>query len=71
MAFDFYCEAGKLWDRLERYGKIIGYKRPGDAAKYNIYLKQGLITILCKNQEKQMTLDSFLYLWLRSFDNRI
>lgn len=63
--FDYYKERENVWKRLQKSSTIIGYIRHGDAQKYDIYLRDGLIIIVDdKNAIKEMTIDTFLYLWL-------
>lgn len=63
--FDYYKERERLWKKLEKSGAIIGYSRHGDAQKYNIHLRDGLIIAVDDNNSfKEMTIDTFLYLWL-------
>lgn len=63
--FDYYKERENVWKRLQKSNAIISYIRHGDAQKYDIYLRDGLIIIVYdKNAIKEMTIDTFLYLWL-------
>lgn len=63
--FDYYKERENVWNRLQKSGVIIDYARHGDAQKYDIYLRDGLIIVVDDNNAiKEMTIDTFLYLWL-------
>lgn len=65
MKFDYNAERDRVWNRLQKKGSISNYKRQEDPQKYNISLRNGLIIITDKsNATKEMTIDSFLYLWL-------
>lgn len=65
--FDFNKERERLWTKLEKSGAVIDYKRPNDAKKYDIHLRDGLIVIVNEdNTTTELTIDSFLYLWLES-----
>lgn len=65
MKFDYNAERDRVWNRLQKKGSISNYKRQEDSQKYNISLRNGLITITDKsNATEEMTIDSFLYLWL-------
>ena len=41
--FDYYKERENVWKRLQKSGVIIDYARHGDAQKYDIHLRDGLI----------------------------
>lgn len=63
--FDYYKERENVWKRLQKSNAIIGYIRHGDAQKYDIHLRDGLIIVVDDNNAiKEMTIDTFLYLWL-------
>lgn len=65
MKFDYNAERDRVWNRLQKKGSISNYKRQEDSQKYNISFRNGLIVITDKsNTTKEMTVDSFLYLWL-------
>lgn len=65
MKFDYNAERERVWNRLQKKGSVTNYKRQEDSKKYNISLRNGLIIITDKNNTtKEMTVDSFLYLWL-------
>lgn len=63
--FDYNKERNKLWKKLEKSGAVINYQRPNDPHKYDVYLQDGLITLVKENNTtEKLTIDSFLYLWL-------
>ena len=65
--FDYYKERERLWKKLEKSGAIIGYARHRDTQKYDIHLQNGLIIIANENKiTKEMTIDTFLYIWLEN-----
>lgn len=65
--FDYYKERERLWKKLEKSGAIVGYTRHGDAQKYDIYLRDGLIIVVDDNNTaEEMTIDTFLHLWLEN-----
>ena len=64
---DYSKERERLWKKLEKSGVIIGYTRHGDTQKYDIHLRDGLIIVVDENNAtKEMTIDTFLYLWLEN-----
>lgn len=64
-AINYNQERDRLWKSLERYGHKLNYRRPRDAAKYNLYLENGFIRIENKNGSNEiLTIDSTLYFWL-------
>jgi hypothetical protein len=65
--FDYYKERERLWKKLGKSGAIIDYTRHGDTKKYDIHLRDGLIIVVDENNAtKEMTIDTFLYLWLEN-----
>lgn len=52
----------KLWNQLQKTGKILGYKNYG--LTYDIYLNDGLVNVIsCNGESAKMTIDTFLYIW--------
>lgn len=67
--FDYYKERERLWKKLEKSGAVIDYQRPNDPRKYNIHLRNGLIVLVKDdNTTEELTIDSFLYLWLEKWE---
>lgn len=65
MFFDYNKERGRIWKKLEKSGAIIGYARHGDTQKHDIHLRNGLVIVVDDNNTtEEMTIDTFLYLWL-------
>ena len=65
MFFNYNKERDRIWKKLEKSGVIIGYAKPGDTQKHDIYLRNGLVIVVDDNNTaEEMTIDTFLYLWL-------
>lgn len=63
--FDYNKERESVWKRLQKSGAIIDYVRNGDVRRYDVHLRDGLIIVVDANSViKEMTIDTFLYMWL-------
>lgn len=64
------------WERLERYGSIKNFRRKDDPQVYNAYLVAGMVKVVRATRgnsvievyprEYTMTIDTFLWLFLRN-----
>lgn len=68
---DFYKERDKITRKIEKNGACYYYRHPVNGETYDIYARNGAIKIVHlskKREEKIMTWDGMLHLWLENPD---